>query len=191
MGPKGRCVTLRPRYVRCFIAVRYTTEGAGAPEGVFGTRRIHRPPLFVLFHLAAHARRRMRTRHNTSGALSIFLYIASHHASLLISDHQLHNLLLILSNLLLAFTCNRNKLWAPSLLSPSFLRAMAVSTMLSRTGCLQAVAGLPSLGASQVRSSNAGKSLLAKLKIRAPLSQLEKRTLVVSAQQDNTPLVSE
>jgi hypothetical protein len=62
--------------------------------------------------------------------------------------------------------------------------------MLSRTGCLQAVAGLPSLGASQVRSSNAGKPLLAKLKIRAPLSHLEKRTLVVSAQRDtDTPLV--
>lgn len=69
---------------------------------------------------------------------------------------------------------------------------MATSTMLSRTtACLQAVAGLPSLGASQVRCSNAGKPLLAKLKIRAPLSHLEKRTLVVSAQRDtDTPLVS-
>lgn len=104
-----------------------------------------------------------------------------HHASLPIPDHQLHIVLLIVLSRIFG-----------AINSEPYLREMVTSSMLSRTGCLQTVAGLPSLGASQVRSSNAGQALLARMKINAPLPQLEKRTLVVSAQRDtDTPLVSD
>lgn len=62
----------------------------------------------------------MRSRHNTPGAPSILLYIASHHASLSIPDHHLHIFLLIVSNLHLAFACNHHNFWGPSALNPFF-----------------------------------------------------------------------
>ncbi|KAG0629698.1 hypothetical protein M758_1G123300 [Ceratodon purpureus] len=63
---------------------------------------------------------------------------------------------------------------------------MASSTMLSRTGCLGAVAGLPSLGSSKVKSLNT--AFLGGLKRRVPASQQQERwSFVVNAKQD-TPL---
>ncbi|KAG0563449.1 hypothetical protein KC19_8G032300 [Ceratodon purpureus] len=55
---------------------------------------------------------------------------------------------------------------------------MATSSMLSRS-CVQTVAGLPSLGAS-VKTSSVFRG--------ARLSQMQRRSLVVSANKDQTPL---
>ena len=118
MWPKGRCVTFKAASLRsrpiCGWRVQELRRAWWAHGG------------FIDLHFSSYSTwqpmhaARMRIRHNTRGALSILLYIASHHASLSIPDHQLHVLLLIVSNLLLAFTCNRNKLWAPSALNPFF-----------------------------------------------------------------------
>lgn len=68
---------------------------------------------------------------------------------------------------------------------------MAASSMLSRS-FVQTVAGVPSLGASQVKA-NIHSPFLAGLKVQGAQfhSQQGRRSLVVSAKQEtNTPLVS-